>query len=95
MSWYREGPGGHQRMVMNGVPGRYFSRVSRPVLHADAGTFVYTAQDQRGFYVVTPLGVSGELPGVQWNPRISDDGTRTGYATVIGNQIVWKVAPLR
>jgi hypothetical protein len=95
MSWYREGSGGRQRMVMNGVPGRYFPRVSRPALHANAGTFAYTAQDKGVFYIVTPRGMGQELSGVQWNPQISEDGSKTGFFAILGDQLWWKVVGLR
>jgi hypothetical protein len=95
VSWYREPAGRRQRMVMNGVAGRDFTRISRPVLHAESGTFVYTAQDDGGFYVVTPRGVGTQSQGVLWNPPISEDGTRAGFVALVGNQLWWKVVPLR
>jgi endonuclease/exonuclease/phosphatase family metal-dependent hydrolase len=51
MSWYRDDK--RERMYINGERGRKFARVNAPVLHADAGTFVYTAEDA-GRHLVRP-----------------------------------------
>jgi len=94
MSWYREDE--RRRMVINGARGRKFTRrVTRPVLHAEAGTFVYTAESDDGFYVVTPRGVSPRYQGVLWNPRISPDGTKAGFVAYVDNRLWWKVLPLK
>jgi hypothetical protein len=65
------------------------------VLHADAGTFVYTAQDQGRFYVVTPRGVVAELSGVQWNPSISEDGSKARFFATSDSELRLKVIALR
>lgn len=87
------------RMVINGVPGPYFTRVSRPAIHAETGTYAYTAQqNERGrqkFYVVTARGSSPPYEGVQWEPRISEDGATAGYVALIKNQLWWKVLRLK
>jgi len=95
MWWYREGNPPSRRMVVNGVAGRYFARVSKPVLDAESGAFVYTAEDNKGYYVVTTRGVSAKFGGVLWNPRISEDGAKAGFVALIDNQLWWKVVPLR
>src|SRR5262245_15664711 len=65
--WYREDE--RRRMVINGARGpKFIRRVARPILHAEAGTFVYTAESDDGFYVVTPRGMSPKYQGVLWNP---------------------------
>lgn len=90
--WYRDDE--HRYMVINGKRSKNFRRVSAPVLHAEAGTFVYTAQDDRRFYVVTPLGVHA-YDGVLWLPRISPDGTKAGFVALVGSQLTWTVLPLQ
>jgi hypothetical protein len=84
MWWYRDD--NRERMHINGERGRKFTRVSSPVLHPDAGTFVYTAEDNGRFYVITPLGVH-DYDGVLWLPRISPDGTKAGFVALVGNQL--------
>jgi len=92
--WYREDE--RRRMVINGARGPKFTRrVTRPILHAEAGTFVYTAESDDGFYVVTPRGVSPKYQGVLWNPRISPDGTKAGFVAYVDNRLWWKVLPLK
>lgn len=97
--WYREdATGKKQRIVINGVPGPYFNRVSRPTIHAETGRYAYTAQPDgtgRKFRVVTARGFSPTYEGVQWNPRISENGATAGYVALIKNQLWWKVAPLK
>ena len=95
-SWYRDGDPARQRMVINGVPaGRYYTRVSRPLIHADTGAYVYTAQDNARFHVITARGESDAYDGVLWNPRLREDGAVAGYVALKGNRLLWKVACLR
>ena len=94
--WYREDRGSDKsRLVVNGVSGRDFVRVSRPSIHAESGLFAYTAQDRRGFYVVTSRGGASRYDGVLWNPRINDEGTLVAFAALKGNELWWKVEALR
>lgn len=90
--WYRDDD--RRYMVMNGKRSKNFKRVSAAVLHAEAGTFVYTAEDDRRYYVVTPLGAH-DYDGVLWLPRISPDGTKAAFVALVGNQLAWKVLPLQ
>ena len=80
--------------VINGEKGRTFKRASSPALHPDAGTYAYTAEDERHFYLVTPLGVHA-YDGVLWMPRISPDGAKVGFVAVVGKQLIWTVLPLK
>jgi WD40-like Beta Propeller Repeat len=95
-TWYRDGDPGRKRMVINGMPaGRYYTRVSKPLIHAETGAYIYTAQDNSRFHVVTARGESAAYDGVLWNPRVRDDGAVAGYVALSGNRLVWKVASLR
>ena len=91
--WYREDD--RRRIVINGTAGPKFTRVSRPILHAESGTFVYTAERDGGFHVVTPLDVSPKYQGVLWNPRISPDGASAGFIAYFDKRLWWKVLPLK
>jgi hypothetical protein len=95
-AWYRDGDRAGQRMVINGVQaGRYYTRVSVPLIHAETGAYIYTAQDNSRFHVVTSTGESDAYEGVLWNPRIRDDGAVAGYVALNGGRLLWKVASLR
>jgi hypothetical protein len=95
-AWFREGDvTKKRRLVIDGVAGPYFSRVSRPTIDPATGAYAYSAQNENEFFVVTPRGPSAAYAGVQWNPRISPDGTKAAYAALQDNQLVWKVVPLR
>jgi hypothetical protein len=94
-AWYREGDVKKQRrMVINGAPGPYFKRVSRPAIDPESGNYAYSAQNDDQFFVVTPRGAGPAYAGVQWNPRVSADGTKAAFAALHGNQLWWKVVPL-
>ena len=83
-------------MIINGLPaGRFYRRVSTPMIHAATGAYAYTAQDNSRFYVVTPRGESAAYEGVLWNPRVRDDGAAAGYVVVNGSQLLWKVVSLQ
>ena len=95
-TWYRDGTIGHQRMVVNGViASRYYTRVSKPVIHPETGAYVYTAEDNARFYVITARGESAAYDGVLWNPRMRDDGAVAAYVALDGNRLLWKVASLQ
>jgi WD40 repeat protein len=93
--WFREDRGKKRRIVIDGVPGPEFVRVSRPTIHPESGVFAYTAEDERGFFVVTSRGRSRRYDGVLWKPVINDNGTMTAYAALDLRELRWKVEPLR
>jgi hypothetical protein len=93
--WYREKRGAKSRLVMNGVPGAEFTRISRPSIHPETGAYAYTAEDGQGFFVITSRGRSPRYDGVLWDPQINADGTATAYAALTGRELWWKVVPLK